>query len=105
MKNSKFLDMITEEFMSKDVHQITGATALVGTILKIFPAQEYRVDVLMDHFGHTSRTILADSDFADNLFDTLNYAIDNSSATHYTVSQRPVNRNGAFVNQCTIVLN
>jgi hypothetical protein len=50
-------------------------------------ATDYRVDVCMDLLGHTSRTVLADSEFA-NLQSCIKYAFEKTTAPSYKITRK-----------------
>lgn len=85
---------------------ITDGSALVKNVLHITPdGDEYRVDVFMDKLNHQGRTKLYDVDFGGNLYDTIQYALSNSTAKSFELVRRYVGRQGKLVTQYTVVLN
>lgn len=85
---------------------ITDGSALTKNVLHYTPdGDEYRVDVFMDKLNHKGRTRLCDTEFGGNLYDTIQYALSNSSAKSYELVRRDIGRNGQIVTQYTVVLN
>jgi hypothetical protein len=50
-------------------------------------ATDYRIDVCMDLLGHTSRTILTDSEFAD-LQSCVKYAFEKTTSPAYKITRK-----------------
>ena len=95
--------MLNSELVKSDI--ITDGSALVKNVLHFSPdATEYRVDVFMDKLNHQGRTRLSDVDFGGNLYDTIQYALSNSTAKSYELTKTEFVRKGEFVVVYTVVL-